>query len=87
MSETEGFNLVFKPFLVAKRDQSFPDPAQFTGQPDPKEAFLYAATVASVFKKVCAEILMWIEAQKDQAKQLEEKKKGKVKDNFEIGSE
>lgn len=85
MVSTQGYEKVFKPYLIAKRDQSFPDPTQFTSSPDPKEAFIYAATVASVFKKVCAELLLWIDQQVEQAKVLEEKKKGKGRDSFEIG--
>ena len=72
---------MFKPFLEAKLNQSFPDPAQFKNE----EEFTYAAKVASVFKKVCAEILQWTDAQVEQAKFLEKKEKGEIKDNFEIG--
>lgn len=82
---SQGFEKVFKPYLIAKRDQSFPDPTQFTASPDPKEAFLYAATVTSVFKKVCGELLLWLEQQVQQAEALEAKKKNKGKDPFELG--
>lgn len=84
MANSQGWEKVFKPFLIAKRDQSFPDPVAFTTSPDPKEAFLYAAMTASVFKKVCGEILLWVEQQKEQVKALEEKKKGKGTDPFEL---
>jgi hypothetical protein len=86
MALSQGYEKIFKPYLIAKRDQSFPDPTQFTAAPDPKEAFLYAATVTSVFKKVCAEILVWVEQQIEQAKALEDKKKGKGLEPFEIGT-
>ena len=82
MRETQGYKEVFKPYLIAKRDQSFPDPSQFTKD----EEFIYAAKVASVFKKVCAEILLWVDAQAETAEQLEEKKKNTQPDPFAIGS-
>ncbi|HEX9504122.1 MAG TPA: hypothetical protein VF974_07475 [Patescibacteria group bacterium] len=82
MANSQGYEKVFKPFLIAKRDQSFPDPVSFTKD----EEFVYAAKVASVFKKVCAEILLWVEQQKEQSLALEAKKKGKGVDPFNIGS-
>ena len=66
-----------------KLNQSFPDPAQFR---EIKE-FNYAALAASAFKKVIAELLNWIESQKDVVKQLGLKEKGLLKDKFEIGKE
>lgn len=83
MAETQGYQEVFKPFLIAKRDQSFPDPSQFTKE----EEFVYAAKVSSVFKKVCAEILLWIDSAITEAQTLEAKRKGVTKDSFEIGAE
>ena len=81
MAQSEGYQTVFKPFLEAKLNQSFPDPSQFNKE----EEFIYAAKIASVFKKVCAEILGWVESEVDQAKFLEKKEKGEVENNFEIG--
>src|SRR5438105_2277553 len=81
MAETQGYQMVLRPFLVAKRDQSFPDPSQFKDEAE----FVYAAKVASVFKKVCAEILLWVDQKVDEAKALEEKKKDKKTDPFELG--
>lgn len=69
--------------LLAKLQESFPDPAKFTKE----EEFLYAAKVTSVFKKVVAEILQWVEAKTEEAKYLQKKEKGELKDNFQIGGE
>lgn len=74
---------VVKPYLTDKLNQSFPDPTEF----DNEESFLYAAKTASVFKKVVAEFLMWIEGQIETAKVLEEKKKGEGKDPFTLEGE
>lgn len=68
---------------MAKLQESFPDPAKFTHE----EEFIYAAKVTSVFKKVIAEILSWVEAQVEQAKYLRKKESGEIKNPFEIGSE
>jgi hypothetical protein len=70
---------VFHPYLMDKLNQSFPDPAKFTKE----EEFVYAAKMASVFKKVVAEILGWVEAEVASAKHLEAKAKGELIDNFE----
>lgn len=55
-----------------KLNQSFPDPSKFTKE----EEFVYAAKTASVFKKVIAELLGWIDGQESAAKEYEKKKKG-----------
>ena len=80
MSNQEGWQTVFRPYLVDKLNQAFPDPSQFSKEED----FVYAAKVCSVFKKVVAEILGWVDQQIEMARKLEEKKKG-VKDPFRIG--
>jgi len=41
--------------------------------------------VASVYKKVGAELLGWFDAQVEQARSLQKKDKGEVKDSFQIG--
>lgn len=41
---------------------------------------MYAAKVASVFKKVVAELLGWVDAKVEDAKFLEKKDKGQVMD-------
>ena len=64
-----------------KLNQSFPDPSKFTKE----EEFVYAAKVSSVFKKVVAEILGWVDQQVETAKYLDKKKKGEVDDSFRIG--
>lgn len=82
MAETPGFKQLLKPWLEDRLNQSFPDPIAFTSDED----YLYAAKTASIFKKVVAEILMWIEGNVEQAKSLEEKKKNGVKKEFNIGA-
>ena len=81
MAEHQGFEEVFRPWLTDKLNQSFPDPAQFTDE----KQFLYAAMIASVFKKVIAEELSWIDQQVAQAKHLKAKENGEVIDPFAIG--
>ncbi len=82
--ETKGYSQVLKPYLLEKLNQSFPDPSQFTKD----EEFIYAAKVASVFKKVIAELLQWIDMQVEQAKHLEKKEKGQLPDDaFRIGGD
>jgi len=39
-----------------------------------------------VFKKVVAEILMWVDSQIDQAQHLEKKAKGELENKFNIGA-
>ena len=70
-----------KPWLTDKLNQSFPDPSKFTKE----EEFVYAAKVASVFKKVVAEILGYVESEINQAKYLRKKDKGEIKETFDIG--
>lgn len=64
-----------------KLNQSFPDPSKFTKE----EEFVYAAKMASIFKKVIAELLGWVESEITAAKAYEAKKEGKVSDSFKIG--
>ena len=71
-----------RPFLEAKLNQSFPDPSQFTSDED----FLYAAKTAAVYKKVIAELLMWVESNGNQADFLEKKSKGELENKFAIGA-
>lgn len=71
------------PYLRDKLNQSFPDPSQFKEESE----FLYAAKVASVFKKVVAEILQWVKQNEEQTEYLEKKNKGEIKDTFSIGAE
>jgi len=62
--------------------ESFPDPAEF----DIEEKFNYAAKVASVFKKVIAELFVWLDTMEQQTAFLQKKEEGKVeKDKFAIG--
>lgn len=62
-------------------NQSFPDPSKFK---DEKE-FTYAALAASTFKKAVAEIVGWIESQKQIAKTLKKKSESEDDKSFEIG--
>lgn len=83
MASHKGWQEVLRPFLLAKRDQSFPDPSQFTKE----EEFVYAARVASVYKKVIAELLMIVEQYEDTYEGLMKKQRGEIKDTFSIGEE
>lgn len=65
-----------------KLNQSFPDPSQFKSD----EEFSYAAKVTSVYKKVIAELLFWIDNKEEEMKALLKKEQGE-KDNFAIGEE
>src|SRR3990167_6465013 len=78
MAQSEGWEKIFQPFLKDKLNQSFPDPASFSKE----EEFVYAAKMASVFKKVIAELLEWVESQIETAKALEAKKKDEVVNKF-----
>ena len=82
MAETEGYKQVLRPWLQDKLNQSFPDPTQF----DNDEKFLYAARMASVFKKVMGELLQFIDMKVEEAKALEAKKKDRKPDPFAIGA-
>ena len=79
--QTRGWQEVIKPWLEVKLNQSFPDPSQFISDKE----FTYAAKVTSVFKKVIAEILMFIEQQDMAAKHLRAKQKGEDINKFKIG--
>lgn len=70
-----------RPYLMDKLNQSFPDPSQFKNERE----FNYAAMTASVFKKVVAELINWIEMQTTTAKALEKKEREGVNDPFDIG--
>ena len=74
MANTEGWEQVVQPYLMERLNQSFP---QF----DVKnvEEFTYRAMVASVYKKVVAELLGWIAAQDQVIKDLTKKEKGEVR--------
>ncbi len=80
LQQSEGYKEVVRPFLEARRDQSFPDPQKFLKE----EEFVYAAKVTSVFKKVVAELIGWIDSQAEAATKLEEKAKGKTEDKFSL---
>ncbi len=67
---------------MERLNQSFPDPSKFTKE----EEFLYAAKTASIFKKVIAELLSWVDMKVNEAKLLQDKDKGKLPiDPFSIG--
>jgi hypothetical protein len=81
MSQTKGWREVIQPWLQAKRDQSFPDPSSFKKI----EEFNYAALTASVYKKVIAEFLVFIDSQNKTVKTLEDKMNDKLDKRFNIG--
>lgn len=65
-----------------KINQSFPDPSEFSKRED----WDYAAMVASVYKKVGAEFINWLESNRGIVEHLRKKEKGEVKDTFQIGT-
>lgn len=82
LQAVRGWKEVLKPYLEAKRDQSFPDPVGFKEEKE----FMYAAMTASVFKKVIGELLNHLENEiPERIKQLKEKEKGIKDTKFEIG--
>lgn len=81
MVNSQGWLEVVRPFLTDKLNQSFPDPTQFTKE----DEFLYAAKTASVFKKVIAELLGWIDQHKNTVEELKRKEKGELEDEFAVG--
>ena len=80
LSLQAGWVDYLKPYLEDKLNQSFPDPSQFKST----EEFNYAAMVASVFKKVVAEILIYMDGQANAYDELTSKKK-QTKDPFKVG--
>ena len=68
--------------MQVKLRESFPDPSAFKTV----EEFTYAALAASAFKKVTAEILMFVEQMDSQTKSLQKKKRGKLENKFKIGA-
>ena len=83
MAQSEGYLKLVRPTLEAKLNQSFPDPSEFTSD----QEYLYAAKTASVFKKVIAEILMFIDGHKSRLEFLNEKAEGKTEEPFAIGKD
>jgi len=72
MFENRGYTNVYKRLLEERRDQSFPDPSAFKNEKE----FLHAATTASLFKKVIAELLDLEKMNIDRIDHLEKKDKG-----------
>ena len=64
---------------MERLNQTFPDPSQFKEEKE----FNYAAITASLFKKVIAELLGWINAQDNVIADLTKKQKGE--NQFNIG--
>lgn len=83
MVQSEGWAQVLRPFLETKLNQSFPDPTEF--QDD--DGFLYAAKTASIFKKVVAEILNWVEGHEIRLAALQKKLDGDSEEEFSIGKD
>lgn len=70
-----------KPWLEDKQNKSYPNPFDFKSEKD----FTYAAKTASLYKRVVAEIIKYIEDEAPtQVKDLTNKEEGKVQ-NFGIG--
>lgn len=81
LTGSSGYKQALKPWLEEKRSKSYPDPTDFKSV----EEFTYAAQVASVYKKVIAELLHYLENEIPTiVKDLNNKEKGEVPD-FGIG--
>lgn len=72
---------MLRPYLEGLRDRSFPDPVDFKTD----EEYLYAAKTTSVFTKVIAELLSWIETHEQEATRLKAKQDSDQEDSFAIG--
>lgn len=81
MASMPGWETWLEPWLKAKRDQAFPDPLKCQSSKE----FLYEALASSALKKATAEILMYVEGQKEAFDSLMKKKKDKAVNKFEIG--
>ena|SRR3990167_6149506 len=83
LSRHKGWVEWLKPQLEVKLNQAFPDPSKFSKE----EEFVYAAKVASVFKKVVAEILSMVDDQVKKIEYYDKKKEGRTVNKFAIGEE
>lgn len=81
MSQASGWSKILRPWLEAKLNQAFPDPAHFKSV----EEFTYASLAASALKKSIAEILNYVADQPAIMKALNDKKQGKTNKSFSIG--
>lgn len=70
MLKTDGFEKVIQPWLIAKKQESFPDPTNFNND----EEYLYAAKYASIYKKVIGEIIGQLQSYNNTFETLSQKK-------------
>ena len=70
MLRTDGFEKVIRPWLLAKKQESFPDPTNFKND----EEFTYAAKYASVYKQVIGELLGHLQSYGNTFETLTQKK-------------
>ena len=81
LSRHKGWSEVLEQWLKVKLNQAFPDPSEFK---DEKE-FTYAAKTTAIFKKVIAEILQFVESQKEAFEVYKKREAGEEKDPFKVG--
>lgn len=74
---------MLKPHLEIQLNQAFPDPSAFTGD----DTYLYAAKTTSIYKKIIAELLQWVEGHEQRLAELQSKRDSKEADPFAIGSD
>lgn len=84
MAQSEGWLQVLRPHLETQLREAFPDPTAFEND----EKYLYAAKTTSIYKKIIAELLQWVESHEQRLLALQKKLDGQVEvDNFEIGKD
>lgn len=81
LSDHPGWVEVLRPWIQVKLQESFPDPSAFKSV----EEFTYAALASSALKKALAEILMFVENQKQTMEYLQKKDRGELENKFKIG--
>lgn len=82
LTQHKGWLEWLKPLLESKVRHSWVDPAKSSDL----EAFFKEYTVAFGWSKACMEILALADQEIAKGKYLQDKKDGKIKDNFRIGS-
>lgn len=80
MAQSAGFQ-VFRKFLESKIKEDFVDPQHFKSD----EEELGAYRKANMMKKICTEILEWVDQTQERASYLQKKEAGEIQEkNFKI---
>src|SRR4030042_4723230 len=83
MASQPGWAQVLKPHLESKIQHLWLDPREVSD----KETFWYRYVTAWGFSQAAREILRLVEGYVQQAETLEKKRKGELKDKFQIGGD